>query len=143
MVVLAEEPASGATFYADAILDRLPGQDGTVLVVAPETVGWASNDDVWTPDELNDALDASLGGSTSDDVVTIFVSELIEPSASGGSAGLWLLAIAVVVVAVIGFVVWRSRRSSAHAQVLWGARRRSCTASVSLGPGSLPVPTCA
>jgi cbb3-type cytochrome oxidase subunit 3 len=112
VVVLAEEPASGATFYADAILDRLPGQDGTVLVVAPETVGWASNDDVWTPDELNDALDASLGGSTSDDVVTIFVSELIEPSASGRSAGLWLLAIAVVVVAVIGFIVWRSRRSS-------------------------------
>ena len=118
-VVLAEEPASGATFYADATLDVLPAQEGTVLVVAPETVGWASNNDIWSTEALNDALDASLDGSSSNDVVTIFVGELIEPSSSGGSAGLWLLVIGVLVVGGIGFMVWRSRRS---------ARNRAATA---------------
>ncbi|MDJ0790550.1 MAG: hypothetical protein QNJ71_01515 [Acidimicrobiia bacterium] len=111
-VVLAEEPTSGATFYADAVLDGLPGQEGTVLVVAPETVGWASNNDIWTTDQLNTALDASLDGSSSDDVVSIFVAELTDPGSSGGSGLMWLLVIGVLVVGVIGFLVWRSRRSS-------------------------------
>ena len=72
-VVLADEPAAGATTFADGVLDELPRTEGTVLVVAPETVGWASNNDIWTTDELNDALDASLDGGSSEDVVVVFV----------------------------------------------------------------------
>ncbi|MEX1092339.1 MAG: hypothetical protein WEF28_04200, partial [Acidimicrobiia bacterium] len=41
VVVLSEEPASGATFFAEAVLDDLGS--GTVLTVAPETVGYASD----------------------------------------------------------------------------------------------------
>jgi len=87
VVVLSEEPSAGATTFADAVLDDLVSSSATVLVVAPETVGWASKGDIWTNAQLDAALDASLGGSSSDNVVTIFVSELLEPS-SGGSSGL-------------------------------------------------------
>ena len=115
VVVLAEEPASGATFFADSILDRLPGQEGTVLTVAPETVGWAQNLDIWTTEELDRALDSSLDGRTSNDVVTIFVGELVEPSASSGGSGAWILLIVVLGIgAVIAFVVWRGSRSRAR-----------------------------
>lgn len=113
VVVLVEEPASGATFYADSILDRLPGQEGTVLVVAPETVGWAQNLDIWTTDQLDRALDASLDGDTSDDVVTIFVGELVEPASSAGGNGGWVLLVIVVGIgAAVAFAVWRASRAS-------------------------------
>lgn len=110
-VVLADEPPAGATTYADAVLDELPRQEGTVLVVGPQTVGWASNNDVWTSADLDRALDESLDASTSGAVVTVFVSELIEPSSSGGGGGGWLLVIGVVLVGGIGFVIWRGSRS--------------------------------
>lgn len=113
-VVLAVEPPSGATFYADSILDRLPNQEGTVLVVAPATVGWAKNlDDTWSDAELNAALEASLDGATSNDVVTIFVGELVGTSSttSGGGNGLWIfLGLVLVIGGVIAFFVWRSSR---------------------------------
>lgn len=113
-VVLAVEPPSGSTFYADSILDRVPGQEGTVLVVAPATVGWAKNlDDTWSDAELNDALDASLDGSTSDDVVTIFVGELVGTagSTSGGGNGLLIFLVIVVLVGGgIAVLVWRGSR---------------------------------
>ena len=35
VVVLVDEPSGGATTYADAVLDDVPRQEGTVLVVAP------------------------------------------------------------------------------------------------------------
>lgn len=117
VVVLSEEPGAGATFFADSILDRLPDQTGTVLVVAPETVGWAKNlDDVWTTQQLDDALDASLDGATSDDVVQIFVGELVGSpsggSGDGGGGGLWIvLLILVVIGGGIAFFVWRGSRS--------------------------------
>ncbi|NHZ70977.1 MAG: hypothetical protein GWP18_04980 [Proteobacteria bacterium] len=110
VVVLAEEPSSGATVFGDAVLDRLPSSTGTVLVVAPETVGWASAGDIWTNDQLDAALDASLDGSSSDDVVEIFVAELIEPS-SGGSSGLLIFVGFIVVVGgAIAFLVVRASK---------------------------------
>ncbi len=121
-VVLAEEPPSGATTYADAVLDELPTGTGTVLVVAPETVGWSSAGDVWTNEQLDAALDASLGGASSEDVVVIFVTELVEPS-SGGGGGSGALVFLLIVVLVIGafvlFAVRASKRQkkSAAAQV--------------------------
>jgi Family of unknown function (DUF6676) len=115
VVVLADEPPSGATTFADGVLDRVPRSEGTVLVVAPETVGWASdNDATWTSDELDAALEASLDGATSDDVVAIFVSELMQPSSGGGVSGWILLAIVLLVGAgIIVLVVRGSRRRTA------------------------------
>ena len=125
VVVLAEEPPSGATTFADGTLDRLPRAEGTVLVVAPETVGWASNNDIWTPSQLDGALDRSLDGSTDDEIVTIFVDTLVDPP-SPGSSGLWILliVIAVIVVVVVLLVVRRNRaRRQKDADALEGLRR--------------------
>ena len=125
-VVLADEPSGGATTYADAVLDDVPRQEGTVLVVAPETVGWSSNNDIWTTEELDRALEASLDGVTSDDVVTTFVSELTDPS-TGGNSGWMLLAIVLGIAGVIGGFVWWSRRRRARdlTEALTGLKRRA------------------
>jgi uncharacterized membrane protein YgcG len=113
-VVLAEEPSGGATTYADAVLDDVPRQVGTVLVVAPQTVGWSSNGDIWTTEQLDRALEASLDGTTSDDVVAAFVSELTDPAAGGGSGWIFL-AFVLGIGGVIGGIVWWSRRRRARA----------------------------
>jgi uncharacterized membrane protein YgcG len=125
VVVLADEPPSGATTFADGTLDRLPRAEGTVLVVAPETVGWASNNDIWTPSQLDEASDRSLDGSTDDEIVTIFVDTLVDPP-SAGSSGLWILliVIAVIVVVVVLLVVRGNRaRRQKDADALEGLRR--------------------
>lgn len=111
VVVLATEPTAGATTFADAVLAGMPQIAGTVLVVAPETVGWSSQGDIWTNDELDAALDASLDGRTSNDVVTIFVSELLEPS-SGGISGMALVVGFIVLIggAFVFFTVRASKR---------------------------------
>ncbi len=122
-VVLVDEPSAGATTFADGVLDEVPRSEGTVLVVAPETVGWSSNaDNIWSTEELNRALDASLDGSTSDDVVSIFVDALVSGGGSGeGSAssgnGLWILLLIVgAIVALIAFAVWRGSRNRRKAR---------------------------
>lgn len=114
VVVLAAEPAGGATTFSDAALDGLGA--GTVFTVGPETVGYASQGDVWTQDELDRAVEASLEGSTSTDVVLLFTATLTgspvegrEPA--GGGSGIWVfLLVALAVAALIGFFVWRSAR---------------------------------
>ena len=126
VAVLTDEPSSGATAYADAVLDDVPRQEGTVLVVAPETVGWASNNDIWTTEQLDRALEASLDGATSDDVVTAFVSELTDPATSGGSG--WVIVVIVLGIAgVIGGLVWWSRRRGARdmAEALTSLKRQA------------------
>lgn len=116
VVVLAVEPPSGATTFADGVLDGLPSRAGTVLVVGPETVGWASSNDKWTNDQLDGALDASLRGTLSDDVVTLFVGALLAPS-GGGSFGVRLLiGIGLVVGGAFALFTFRaSRRQRARA----------------------------
>lgn len=124
IVVLADEPTGGAPVFADVVLTQLP-VGGTVFVVAPETIGWSSDSNIYTQDQLNDATNAALDGSSDTEVVQLFVSELTgEPvggttSSSGGGGGWIVLLIVVGLIAVVGFVVWRSSRNQ-KAQV--GAR---------------------
>jgi type II secretory pathway pseudopilin PulG len=118
-VVLVDEPSAGATTFADGVLDDVPRSEGTVLVVGPETVGWASNADIWSAEELNRALDASLEGSTSDDVVTLFVDDLVSGGGAGSSSGNgpWILLLIIgAVVALIVFAVWRGSRNRRRAR---------------------------
>jgi len=120
VVVLANEPPSGATTFADAVLDGLPSRAGTVLVVGPETVGWASSGDKWTNDQLDAALDASLSGATSDDLVTLFVEALLSPPSSGVSGVLVLFGIVLAVggaFALFAFRASRAQRTRAATQV--------------------------
>lgn len=119
VVVLSDEPTSGATFFSDAVLDSL-GQ-GTVFTVAPETVGFASVGGTWSADQLNAAVDASLAGSDDNDVVARFVSALTgsdigpdlpvdQGSAGGGGSGIiWFL---IIVGAMVVLFLYLRRRSS-------------------------------
>lgn len=118
VVVLAEEPPSGATTFADSTLDLL-GVEGYVFVVAPETVGYAAIESVWSADELDAAVDASLEGGTDDDVVALFVDSLTSGSTSGSTAdspggGISVIWVLVIGALVVGFVMFMSRRSRAR-----------------------------
>ncbi len=120
VVVLADEPPGGATTFADAVLDRIGA--GTIFVVAPDTVGWASDGDVYTNEQLDSATDAALDGRSDTEVVERFVATLIgapvgavQPTSSGGS-GIGVLAVVIVgLIAVVAFVVWRGSRRTAEA----------------------------
>lgn len=126
MVILAEEPPGGATTFSDSVLDDL--DEGYVVTVAPETVGFAGDGSYWSVDEMNTAVDASLSGSSDDEVVALFIRSLTgasgappaggqTPSSSGGFSGwAWLL----IIGGVIGVLIWMTRR---------GAKRRSETAA--------------
>lgn len=125
VAVLSEEPASGATFFADAVLDDLGS--GTVFVVAPETVGYAS-DGSWSAAELDDAVNASLSGSSDNDVVVRFVESLTGSDVGGGGSGssgdsggsgsgfVWLLVFVGGLAALFFYLRSRSQKTSATAR---------------------------
>jgi hypothetical protein len=86
IVVLADEPPSGAITFSDSVLDLIGG--GYVLTVGPETVGWAGDGSIWSADEMDAAVDASLSAGGSDDaVVSTFIESLIAQPTTGGDGG--------------------------------------------------------
>ena len=140
LVALSAEPPAGATTFADNV-QRAIGS-GLVFVVAPESLGFAGEGDVFNEDELENALDAAFDVGGSDyDLAAAFVGELLgvpvvatpepvtattaapslgtegtaapEPSGGGGSGFLWF----VIIVGGLGLVLWwLMRRSKAKAQ---------------------------
>ncbi|MEN8238449.1 MAG: DUF6676 family protein [Actinomycetota bacterium] len=121
IVILASEPNGGSTVFAENALDEVGGT-GTVFTVAPATVGWASDGDIYTREQLDAAADASLDGGSDTEVVTIFVGELTG-SPVGGSSGSesggglpWGWIILLLIVGGIGFLIWRSKRKATHAR---------------------------
>lgn len=124
VVVLASEPAGGAPTFAESVLDRLGG--GTVLVVAPDTIGWASEGDVWSRARLDAATEAALGAGDDAGAVQAFVATLVaesaasSPGASGDGSGWTVLVVfLVVVVGAVAVLVWLGNRNTERA-----ARRR-------------------
>ncbi len=120
VAVLAAEPAGGATVFAENTLDAMGGI-GTVYTVGPETVGWASEGDIYTREQLDEATDASLDGGSDTEVVELFVATLIdEPVGAaepGGGGGLpWGWIILFVVVAGGAFLYWRMKQSSKRSE---------------------------
>lgn len=116
VAVLASEPSGGATIFAGNSLDEMGGA-GTVFVVATETVGWASEGDIYTEEQLDEATDASLDGGSDTEVVELFVATLIDApvgaAVPGGGGGLpWGWILLIVVIAGGAFVFWRVSRSS-------------------------------
>ncbi len=115
IVVLAEEPPGGATTFSDSTLDLL-GNDGYVVTVAPQTVGFAGDGTFWTTDEMNQAIDASLDGDSDDDVVQLFIGALVGGPAGGGESsssggGISLLWVLLLGGGAIGVWVFLSRRN--------------------------------
>jgi len=114
VIVLSTEPPSGATTFADAILDQYGQKTGTILVVAPQTVGWASQGDIWTDGQLDTALTSSLVGDTSDDVVRLFVQGLTSKDAAGsggGGFGIWWF-FGIIGVAIGAFMLFAKRAAN-------------------------------
>lgn len=124
IVVLANEPPGGATTFADSTLDLLD-DDGYVFVVAPQTVGYAGDNTTWSVDEMDAAVETSLGGDSDDEVVEQFISTLTAPAVlvpDGGqsspgdaqSGGISLIWVVIVGAVVVGIFMMMSRRSSAR-----------------------------
>jgi len=116
VAVLAVEPSGGATVFAENTLDAM-GSVGTVFAVGPETVGWASEGDIYGREQLDSATDAAVSGGSDTEVVQLFVSSLTGKSVGGiqadGGAGLgwgWVLLIVIVGGGVLLF--WRASQSS-------------------------------
>jgi hypothetical protein len=118
IAVLAEEPVSGAVTFADAVVDR--AGRGLVIVIAPESVGYAGAGDVYTVDDLETALDVAFerGGDDGDFARSIVesltgrsvdVDDPVSAGDSGGGGGLVVLL--VIVVIVVGGVFWIRSRS--------------------------------
>lgn len=126
VAVLSAEPASGAPFFADAVFDDLGS--GTVFIVAPETVGYASDGSSWSADELDDAVNASLDGSSDNDVVVRFVESLTGSDVGGGGSGpsgdsggsgggfVWILVFVGGLAALFFYLRSRSQKTSATAR---------------------------
>ncbi len=136
LVVLSTEPAAGATTFADNVQFAL-GR-GIVLVIAPESVGYAGEGDFFNEVELERAFDAAADVSGSDfELAATFVEEVTGVSvgapadpvpvpttavttasetSSGGGIGLgWV----VLIVGGIGALLWwMSRRAKAKRQVV-------------------------
>lgn len=136
LVVLSDEPGAGATTFADNVQFAI-GR-GLILVIAPESIGYAGVGDVFNEVELENALDAALNDGGDDfDLSAAFVSELTgapivvnepvpvpttaveapqsqaEESSGGGSGFLWF----IIIVGGIGLLLWwMVRRSKAKAR---------------------------
>jgi uncharacterized membrane protein YgcG len=110
IAVLSEEPPGGATTFSDSTLDLLG--EGYVLTVAPQTVGYAGDGTFWSADQMNEAVDVSLGGGSDDEVVELFISELTgtgtpagggdDGATGGGGFSIWWL----LLLAGGGLAVW-------------------------------------
>lgn len=106
IVVLADEPPGGATTFADSVLDDLGS--GYVLVVGPQTVGYAADGTEWSREEMDIAVDASLDGGTDDEVIQIFIDTLTTTEAppnqgtSGGGISIWW----IILIGGGLFAVW-------------------------------------
>ena len=120
VAVLASEPSGGATIFAGNTLDEMGGT-GTVFTVGPETVGWASEGDIYTEEQLDEATEASLDGGSDTEVVELFVATLIDApvgaSEPGGGGGLpWGWILLFIVVAGGAFFLWRRSQSSKQSE---------------------------
>lgn len=116
VVFLDNEPAAGASFFAESIVNEL--LSGLVLVIAPESVGYSGQTTRATESEIASALDEALNRGSSDlDIASIFVSTLpgvdsaaVPGAGSGSGGGSGLLVIVVILVAGVGIFLFLNSR---------------------------------
>jgi hypothetical protein len=132
LVVLDDTPLGGNTAFAEAVFDDLNVDSGTILVLSLEDVGWVSDDEGFTADDLDTAFEFanSEGGSDAEfaanfviglfgDVdsaqqptpaseTTVAPSSAAEPSGGGGGSGLFVFFLIIVGGGLLLF--WLMRR---------------------------------
>ncbi len=127
IVVLTSDPGSGAVTFGDAIVDRLGESSGLIFVLTPDDVAVVGSGDVYTLDEIDDALDRAVdAGGFDTDYVTNFVEALTgidvaatsdpEPAAPGaspdsGGGGFGFIGFIVIVGGALLLIFWLVRRS--------------------------------
>ncbi len=120
IVFLGNEPAAGASFFAESVVNEM--LSGLVLVVAPESVGYSGQSTRATESEIASALDEALNRGSSDlDIASIFVGSLpgvdratVPGSGSGSGGGSGLLVIVVILVAGVGIFLFLNSRKKAR-----------------------------
>ncbi len=113
VVLLDEDPSSGATAFADSVLNQLGS--GTVLVLSASNEGMTSSEIDQTAIEA--ALDRAFeaGGGDVGYVNAVVDSIIGTPSSSGGSdsgGGAGFVVVLVIVGGLVLLVWWAIRRSS-------------------------------
>lgn len=130
LVVLDTTPPGGNTTFAEAVLDDLGFTEGTVLVLSADDVGWVTQGDGFTKDDMAAAFDFAnnKGGSDADYAANFVVGLIGEPTTvppttvvappptsgqtSGGSSPVWIIAILVVIGLLVFWVTRRSKRGN-------------------------------
>ena len=140
LVVLDETPLGGNSAFAEAVFEDLNVDSGTVLVLSAEDVGWVSDNEGFTEDDLDAAFEfANDEGGNDAEYAANFVIGLVgeseavpEPtsapvttaaaasggtdSSDGGGSGLiWLLVILVGGGLLLFWLVRRSSKQSVNA----------------------------
>ena len=130
VVLLDEDPAGGATTFADAVLDRIG--DGTVLVLSDSAEGMVSLD--FDRDQIEAALDAGYDAGGGDvGYVNAVIGSLTgtpvgpgngdgDGEASGGGSKTGLIVLLVVMGGLVLLVIWAVRRQGKAATA---SRQRS------------------
>ncbi len=132
LVVLDDTPLGGNTAFAEAVFENLDIDGGTVLVLSPEDIGWVTDNDGSTENDMVAAFDfANSAGGNDAEYAANFVVSLVGPAtpadsaspataatattaaaaeSSGGGGGFLIL---IFVIGGLGlFVFWLIRRGS-------------------------------
>ncbi|MDJ0954248.1 MAG: hypothetical protein QNJ81_11275 [Acidimicrobiia bacterium] len=142
LVVLNDTPPGGNTTFAEAVLDDLNVDSGTILVLSPEDVGWVTDNDGFTEADMEAAFEfASDEGGSDADYAANFVIGLFaesgaipaptsqpatsDSSGGGGSGLMWLLIIVVGGGLLLFWLVRRSAAQSVNAAAEQMARARA------------------
>jgi len=132
LVVLDDTPLGGNTAFAESVFDDLNVDSGTILVLSTEDVGWVTDNEGFTSDDLDAAFEFanSEGGSDAEFaanfVIGLFgdISLTQEPmpasattaapspatESSGGGGGSGLLVFFVIIVGGGLLLFWLMRR---------------------------------
>ncbi len=133
LVVLDDTPLGGNSAFAEAVLESLSIDGGTVLVLSPEDIGWVTDNDGFTENDMSAALDfANAAGGNDAEYAANFVVSLVGPATaadtappataatattaaaadSSGGGGVGFLVIILVIGGLGLLVFWLMRRGS-------------------------------
>jgi hypothetical protein len=150
LVVLDDTPLGGNTAFAEGVLDELGVDSGTILVLSAEDVGWVSDNEGFTEEEMETAYGyaSDQGGSDAEYAANFVIGLFGEPvatpettsvpattaaaasssssssSGGGGSGLMWLLLIVVGGGLLLFWLVRRGSKQTVNAAAEQMAKAR-------------------